>query len=409
MMKALQDGTQTRFIGLRAAAEQRLNDVLFHEVLIGPSKSGSLEMLRGAIKGEYKWGQGKGLYEWHATTYARTAHFRFARQLSANQAEELKADEHFLYLGPIDAKTRAFCVNLLGTPRTYTKAEITAMSNGQGPDVADVMIHGGGWNCRHNWLAVTPGLAKALKTKAGQEVAKQEAEAAVPTPEGVPVFDDADIADWDAAKTVKEAEGWAVARDLAGHVSYADLDLSAAHAINRHMAVLRRAFPKTKVGYLGSSSTLNRWLRENGHRLVDIDALTAPGLFWQHKPYFIAFSPDSWGSPTQIAARVAAHGRMAADGILSPLVAPGIRRTIHHEFGHTLDAFAGLSNNPEYRAIVAKFRGRIRQELAEYSAGDPREIPSEAFSEYMLADSPRELATSIGRLIFKLYNVQAPR
>jgi hypothetical protein len=165
MMKALQQGTQTRFIGLRTAAEQRLNDILFHEVLVGQSKSGSLATLRGAIRGEYKWGQRKGLYAWHATTYARTAHIRVARQISGDQAEAAGIDDNFLYLGPVDEKTRAFCLARVGN--VFSRKDITGMSNGQGADVADVFTNGGGWNCRHSWIAVTPGLKGAIERAKG--------------------------------------------------------------------------------------------------------------------------------------------------------------------------------------------------------------------------------------------------
>ena len=37
-----------------------------------------------------KWGKGRGLYEWHAGTYARTAQMRNARQMLKVKADELQ-------------------------------------------------------------------------------------------------------------------------------------------------------------------------------------------------------------------------------------------------------------------------------------------------------------------------------
>jgi hypothetical protein len=60
--------------------------------------------------------------------------------------DKVKIELRFAYFGPNDKITRAFCRHLLAVKKTYTKVEISRMSNGQLPDVFKT---GGGFNCRH--------------------------------------------------------------------------------------------------------------------------------------------------------------------------------------------------------------------------------------------------------------------
>jgi hypothetical protein len=70
------------------------------------------------------------------------------------QIELLKAtgepDELLLFSGPIDDRTRPFCLQRVG--RVYTAAEVDDMDNGQLPNVR---LTGGGYQCRHHWVALS--------------------------------------------------------------------------------------------------------------------------------------------------------------------------------------------------------------------------------------------------------------
>lgn len=59
-------------------------------------------------------------------------------------------DEVFVYVGPVDSKTRPFCLERVG--RAYTRAEIDDMDNGMLPAV---LMSRGGWQCRHLWRRVS--------------------------------------------------------------------------------------------------------------------------------------------------------------------------------------------------------------------------------------------------------------
>lgn len=90
----------------------------------------------------------------------------FSRTMTANKAEEL-GFELFIYLGPDDGITRPFCERCLDgrapgvaarKAPIYTRAEISRMRNGQD---LDVMVFGGGYNCRHQWRPISEEDAKA--------------------------------------------------------------------------------------------------------------------------------------------------------------------------------------------------------------------------------------------------------
>lgn len=80
------------------------------------------------------------------TLYDTTANV-FGRQV-----EVLKStpDDVFVYMGPADVKLRPFCRQHVG--KVFTKPQIDALDNGQMPNV---LLTGGGYNCRHTFLALS--------------------------------------------------------------------------------------------------------------------------------------------------------------------------------------------------------------------------------------------------------------
>jgi hypothetical protein len=93
----------------------------------------------------------------HVKTELNTAMADFSRTVSAKKAKDAGMDL-FLYVGPDDEVTRDFCAELLSKdPPIYREDEIGA--NDQG---GDAMTEGGGYNCRHQWVAVTEEYAREL-------------------------------------------------------------------------------------------------------------------------------------------------------------------------------------------------------------------------------------------------------
>lgn len=81
--------------------------------------------------------QARVLYDTAVSSYSRAASLLTSEGTDA---------ELFLYVGPVDGKTRPFCVQHAG--KVYTRAEVDAMDNGI-KGYGDVLLNGGGPNCRH--------------------------------------------------------------------------------------------------------------------------------------------------------------------------------------------------------------------------------------------------------------------
>ena len=93
----------------------------------------------------------------HIPTLFDTQVSVFGRQVEALATADLGPEQPYLYSGPVDLKTRQWCLDRVG--KVYTRAEIDAMDNGALPDV---FLTGGGYNCRHSFLAVESDEARAL-------------------------------------------------------------------------------------------------------------------------------------------------------------------------------------------------------------------------------------------------------
>ncbi len=106
----------------------------------------------------------------HARQVYDTAVSTYSRQVGQIGTTG-EGDELFAWVGPDDAKTREFCKGLIG--QIHTRDEIDAMDNGQLPNV---MLTGGGYNCRHQWRRVSP-LDEELLEKRRLQVSGKKADA----------------------------------------------------------------------------------------------------------------------------------------------------------------------------------------------------------------------------------------
>lgn len=81
----------------------------------------------------------------------------FGRQIEALATADLPADQPYLYVGPTDQRNRPFCKEHVG--QVLTRDRIEQLDNGQLPNP---FITGGGYNCRHSWLAVESAELRAI-------------------------------------------------------------------------------------------------------------------------------------------------------------------------------------------------------------------------------------------------------
>ncbi len=96
-----------------------------------------------------------------AKTIANTAIAGMQADLQMDAAKRIEArgPVFFLYTGPMDKKTRPFCEEMLGM--AVRQKDIGKLNNGQGLSVARF---GGGYNCRHQWTAVSANYIDATET-----------------------------------------------------------------------------------------------------------------------------------------------------------------------------------------------------------------------------------------------------
>ena len=78
-----------------------------------------------------------------------------------------------------------------------------------------------------------------------------------------------------------------------------------------------------------------------------------------------------------------------------------LRGTIIHEVAHILDFILGISNDPEFLALIKDID--ISQEISEYAAKDNLETFAEAMTEYHLSPNPSPLIQAIGDLTNRRY------
>jgi hypothetical protein len=93
----------------------------------------------------------------------------FGRQVEAVKSTP---SDVYAFMGPADVKLRPFCRERVG--KVYTRQDIDAMDNGQLPNV---FLTGGGYNCRHTFVAVSK--LSSLRALVGTDQRVPEIEAAL--------------------------------------------------------------------------------------------------------------------------------------------------------------------------------------------------------------------------------------
>lgn len=144
-----------------SAIQERTVDAVFNQLIIPDTQRAindtlsmmtygdSSDLIIGALSSRLKKSTGRQLTE------ARTKLTSFGRVIMHDAGAAAGLD-HYLYSGPIDGITRAFCKALAG--KVLTDQQISKLNNGSG---LSVRSSGGGYNCRHNFSATSQGLIKS--------------------------------------------------------------------------------------------------------------------------------------------------------------------------------------------------------------------------------------------------------
>ena len=98
-------------------------------------------------------------------TLVTTSLNNYSRSINLLMMEEAPTDTRYQYVGPIDGRTRDICLRM-GSEGTLTQSQIEKAYG------RDVLVYGGGYNCRHAWEEVAP-VTPVMKELYNPEKAKR--------------------------------------------------------------------------------------------------------------------------------------------------------------------------------------------------------------------------------------------
>jgi|TARA_Y100000310_G_C20586838_1_gene765869 hypothetical protein len=122
---------------------------LSRKVLAGASETAMLKALKTVVQPH------------QAKTLVNTTLNTFSRTVNAEMAQGLPADQKFIYEGAIDDRTRDICLEMASAGQ-LTKAELESSYPG-------TLIDGGGYNCRHRWVAVEAASSELLNRSGAKQ------------------------------------------------------------------------------------------------------------------------------------------------------------------------------------------------------------------------------------------------
>ena len=163
-----------------------------------------------------------------------------SRAVTTQMMQDAPADLKYVYIGPVDEKTRPFCLDA-AAQGALTEAQILEL----GGEYAESLVSGGGINCRHNWELASDDITGQFH-RGGE--AQKILDAKLPV----------DILSPKMAgkhKSVQDATDWAV-KNVADVVDYSKTDIYVANLINEQLKQVQ------KNGYRIASIKPTRKARE---------------------------------------------------------------------------------------------------------------------------------------------------
>lgn len=139
--------------GVSAIQEMMLSDAsrIIKSAVVNAATSGDTKSAIMQLEAELDKATGREIAE------ARTKLSEFNRGLMAVSADAAGL-EYYIYSGPKDGITRAFCKKLVG--KVVTAQDMKKLNNGQS---SSALLRGGGYNCRHSWTAVSKAFVERLE------------------------------------------------------------------------------------------------------------------------------------------------------------------------------------------------------------------------------------------------------
>lgn len=262
-----------------------------------------------------------------------------------------------------------------------------------------------------------------------------------------------EVAQFTPARTIAEAEAYAINELSMEYAHYKGLDLAVANDMNAGLFKTKKLFPELPSKGTGSAQAVNKAIK------ADVKAAYLESD--HYKAYLKSFGPERAAKYAEkiasssvrkissgtlafsqergvitVAGRSVdlskykgaffneARGKSAAkinEAVVRNIksgwwvpAAPNAGQIVAHELGHEIDVMLRLNKNADFRAIFnrehAKGLDHVTSRLSRYGATAGKtpshrdlEMIAESWAEYTTAKAPRELATEIGELILKEY------
>jgi SPP1 gp7 family putative phage head morphogenesis protein len=244
------------------------------------------------------------------------------------------------------------------------------------------------------------------------------------------------------AKTIKEAEKFAIDNDLAENIDYGRLDLDVANEMNQSVFNHFEKYPalKGRFGFIGSIQKhfkhieqsefnyyYNRAISEMGVNSATAEAFARSAVTKMKIPKTgnaVAFDSSNItgmanirgisfnemkGSKKNLPAFYEQKERSQSVK-WNPVGTGSVKGTIDHEMGHQLDYLLELQYDQEvinlYEDLVRS--GQMIDEVSGYAKKNVQEFIAESWTEYNNNPTPRKISSRIGRLIDARYQEKFP-
>jgi SPP1 gp7 family putative phage head morphogenesis protein len=231
------------------------------------------------------------------------------------------------------------------------------------------------------------------------------------------------------AKTIKEAEKFAVDAGLASRVDYKGLSVEVANEMNKGVLETFEQFPelRTNMQFLGSIQARNKIYTANERQKLterykkagvtgDLEArakrvVKTPRVnknWWAVSTGYEGISGISFN---KIKGSSKASGELKAQlglGVKTKWHPEGcdtIKSIVDHEMGHEIDRLVGLRQTERMKTFFANNirAGHVKDDLSEYARENVAEFIAESWAEFKNNPNPRPLATTVANMMIEAY------
>ena len=244
------------------------------------------------------------------------------------------------------------------------------------------------------------------------------------------------------AKTIKEAEKFAIDNDLARVAKFGKLDVAIANEMNQSMLENIERMPalKGRMSFIGSAQENGRLWNEGNFQYTLFQVRSMYPNKSEEQKYAIA---KKYAKKTKTSGKTYAFARDKNRGINAdffkdvdgiayneawgkkasvdkfkaslakdveskwhPEGTATLRSVMDHEIGHQIDYMLGLSKNPDLQKLFRENRENMGEVLSRYGNKNIAEFIAESWGEYINNPTPRPLAKQVGDLMNAEYAKQ---